>query len=233
MDNAIKQTAMSYFKAAREAEESVAKYQRIKYDADQTYMVREQTYNNMMTALMKLSNSEVAYKETVDEANNYVQKFRKIMLKKCRLLRNLEFSRCDQIHSSINQFVVFEMSAEMNNKYDLGNFAKILDDFTPQQEMKTLDQYLYGVVQAQGDDDPVEIDGAANRSNSNLEESKSSFTESETGSVFEEGEVKEGQEDNKTAEQMMEEVTILPNAFVPIVLNPKFEFVPFESNSKK
>ena len=31
----------------------------------------------------------------------------------------------------------------------------------------------------------------------------------------------------------MEEVTILPNAYVPIVLNPKFEFVPFESNSRK
>ena len=68
------------------------------------------------------------------------------MLKKCRLLRNLEFPRCCQIHSSINQFVVFEMAAEMNNKYDLSNFAKILQDFTPQQEMKTVDQFLYGVV---------------------------------------------------------------------------------------
>ena len=77
---------------------------------------------------MKLSNSEVTYKQTVDEANNYVQKFRKTMLRKCRLLRNLEFSRCAQIHSSINQFVVFEMAAEMNNKYDLGNFAKVLED---------------------------------------------------------------------------------------------------------
>ena len=148
---------------------------------------------------MKLSNSEVNYKQTVDEANNYVQKFRRMMLKKCRLLRNLEFARCDQIHSSINQFVVFEMAAEMNNKYDLGNFAKILEDFTPQQEMKTVDQYLYGVVQAQGEDEPLELDGTANRSNSNLEESKSSFTESETGSVFEEGE-KTNQEDNKTPE---------------------------------
>ena len=62
MDNEIKQTAMSYFKAAREAEECVAKYQRIKYDADLTYMVRQQGYEQMMTALMKLSNSEVAYK---------------------------------------------------------------------------------------------------------------------------------------------------------------------------
>ena len=98
--------------------------------------------------------------------------------------------------------------------------------------MKTLDQYLYGVVQAQGENEPLELDGTANRSNSNLEESKSSFTESETGSVFEEGE-KNNLEDNKTPEQLIEEVTILPNSFVPIVLNPKFEFVPFESNPKK
>ena len=84
-----------------------------------------------MTHLKKLSNSEVAYKEMVDKANNYIHKFRKAILKKCRQLRNLEFSRSAQIHSSINQFVVFEMAAEMNNKYDLGNFAKILQDFTP------------------------------------------------------------------------------------------------------
>lgn len=102
LDYAIKQTAMTYFKAAQHAEESVARYQRIKYDADAQYLVRQHEYNNMMNALMKLSNSEVAYKQTVDEANNYVQTFRRKMLKKCRTLRNLEFSRCEQIHSSIN-----------------------------------------------------------------------------------------------------------------------------------
>ena len=31
------------------------------------------------------------------------------------------------------------MAAEMSNKYDLGNFAKVLEDFTPQIEMKTVD----------------------------------------------------------------------------------------------
>lgn len=28
---------------------------------------------------------------------------------------------------------------------------------------------------------------------------------------------------------LLDEITVLPNAFIPIVLNPKFEFVPFES----
>ena len=80
----------------------------------------------MITHLTKLKSSEVAYKQMVDESNNYISKFRRSMLKKCRALRNLEFPRCCQIHSSINQFVVFEMAAEMNNKYDLSNFAKVL-----------------------------------------------------------------------------------------------------------
>ena len=62
LDYAIKQTAMTYFKAAQHAEESVARYQRIKYDADAQHLVRQHEYNNMMNALMKLSNSEVAYK---------------------------------------------------------------------------------------------------------------------------------------------------------------------------
>ena len=62
-----------------------------------------------------------------------------MILKYCRACRDLEIERCKMIHSSINQFVVFEMSAEMNNKYDAANFAKILEEFSPQQEMRTID----------------------------------------------------------------------------------------------
>lgn len=70
------------------------------------------------------------------------------MLRLCRTARDLETERCEKLHSSINQFVVYEMSAEMNNKYDVQNFAKLLEEFSPQQEMRTVDKYLYGVVQA-------------------------------------------------------------------------------------
>jgi hypothetical protein len=41
----------------------------------------------------------------------------------------MEGPRIEQLHSSINSFVVFETSAEMNNKYDVGKFAKILESF--------------------------------------------------------------------------------------------------------
>jgi hypothetical protein len=34
------------------------------------------------------------------------------------------------------------MSAEMNNKYDVGNFAKILETFNPDQEQQLVVQFL-------------------------------------------------------------------------------------------
>ena len=57
---------MAYFKAAREAEDSVVKYQKIKYDAELTYIARQQVYDNMMNNLMELKDCELEYKETVD-----------------------------------------------------------------------------------------------------------------------------------------------------------------------
>lgn len=41
IDADIKRTAMAYFKAARDAEESVVKYQKIKYEAEMTYINRQ------------------------------------------------------------------------------------------------------------------------------------------------------------------------------------------------
>jgi hypothetical protein len=34
------------------------------------------------------------------------------------------------------------MSAEMNNKYDVGNFAKLLETFNPDQEVTLINQFL-------------------------------------------------------------------------------------------
>ena len=63
---------MSYFKAARDAEDSVVRYQKIKYEAEMTYIARQQVYDQMMMNLMALKDCEVEYKETVDAANNFV-----------------------------------------------------------------------------------------------------------------------------------------------------------------
>lgn len=32
----------------------------------------------------------------------------------------------------------------MNNKYDIGNFAKLLERFTPDSELKMIDDFLTG-----------------------------------------------------------------------------------------
>lgn len=62
----------------------------------------------MMENLMFLKDNEVFYKETVDSANNFLRSFRHKILKFCRQIRDLEMERCEAIHSSINQLVVFE-----------------------------------------------------------------------------------------------------------------------------
>ena len=51
-----------------------------------------------------------------------------------------EEERCEQIHSSINQFVVFEKFAEMNNKYDVNNFSKLIDEFKKDSEVQAIQE---------------------------------------------------------------------------------------------
>lgn len=58
-------------------------------------------------------------------------------------MRNFENERCESIHSAINKFVVYEMSAEMNNKYDVGNFSKLLEEYNNENEMSTINQHLF------------------------------------------------------------------------------------------
>lgn len=219
-----------------------------------------------MNNLMELKDCELEYKETVDTANNFMIKFRKKMLRLCRQIRDLEIERCLQIHSSINQFVVYEMSAEMNNKYDVQNFAKLLEEFSPQQEMRTVDKHLYGVVQAQRDDDFEEVQGDGDRSttgkmrmdaNSNgvkdlairgQESERSSLSEISLPKLSESGheqvpeeemsankldrQISIKREESQAAEPQVDEITVLPNSHIPVVLNSKFEFVPFESRLK-
>ena len=45
------------------------------------------------------------------------------------------------------------MSIKMNIKYYTNNFAKVLEEFSLEQEMQCLDQYLYQIVQANKSED--------------------------------------------------------------------------------
>ena len=53
-------------------------------------------------------------------------------------MKLIENERCEAIHSAINKFVVYEMSAEMNNKYDVNNFSKLLEEYNNENEMQTI-----------------------------------------------------------------------------------------------
>ncbi len=50
--------------------------------------------------------------------------------------------RCDKIHSSINQFVVFKKLAEMNNKYDVKKFSDLIENFKLEDEMNIINDFI-------------------------------------------------------------------------------------------
>ena len=68
------------------------------------------------------------------KANNALKAFMQHIKEKEDQLKGFELAKCEQIHSSINQFVVFEKFAEMNNKYDVSNFSKLIDTFDLEKE---------------------------------------------------------------------------------------------------
>lgn len=111
----------------------------MKYQAELSFPARNLVYEQMMANLVNLKRTETKYKETVDQANTFLLRFRKTISELCARLKEMEEPRIEQIHSSINSFVVYEMSAEMNNKYDIGKFAKILEDFNLETEIDLVD----------------------------------------------------------------------------------------------
>ena len=61
----------------------------------------------------------------------------------CTQLKTFEAQRCEAVHSAINKFVVYEMSAEMNNKYDVGNFSKLLEEYQNEKEIIEIEKHLF------------------------------------------------------------------------------------------
>ncbi len=88
----------------------------------------------MISNLKKTKEKESQYKEIVDNANSFLIEFRKQIGELCRQLRLFEEERCEAVHSAINKFVVYEVSSEMNNKYDANNFSKMLDEYKNEEE---------------------------------------------------------------------------------------------------
>lgn len=151
-DQLLKQKAVAYFKGSKDAEDAMGKYESIKYDADMSIGQRQGVYDNMVSAIKKAKEKEVEYKEIVDNANSFVQMFRQRFQSLEKKMIVVEKERCEKVHSTINQFVVYEKFAEMNNKYDVNNFSKIIEEYNTEEELKSILQFI-GINKCEADFD--------------------------------------------------------------------------------
>jgi hypothetical protein len=74
-----------------------------------------------------------------DVSTRLKEYYTKFQEQKERLVK-VEAERCEQVHSTIGQFVVFEKNAEMTNKYDVKNFSDIIDKFSVDDEVKLIQE---------------------------------------------------------------------------------------------
>ena len=82
------------------------------------------------------------YESNIPSANINLRSFTQDLDDCKQNLTKFEEFRCEQVHSSINQFVVFEKFAEMNNKYDVKNFSKLIDEFKLENEVETIQKSI-------------------------------------------------------------------------------------------
>ena len=85
---------------------------------------------------------ETEYSESLAQANESLANIVEDLKQNQLGLAKFEAERCEQIHSSINQFVVFEKFAEMNNKYDVKHFSDLIDTFDVAKEMKLINDLV-------------------------------------------------------------------------------------------
>mmetsp|Transcript_8300 Transcript_8300/g.6190 ORF Transcript_8300/g.6190 Transcript_8300/m.6190 type:complete len:113 (+) Transcript_8300:505-843(+) len=92
----------------------------------------------MLGALKRAKERESIYKESVDNANGFVLEFRKKHHALCSELLEIEAERCEAIHGAINKFVVYEKFSEMNHKYDVQNFSKLIEEYDTRYEVSQI-----------------------------------------------------------------------------------------------
>lgn len=142
VDLNLKQSATSYFRAAKEAEEIVIKYEQVKYAVDMTMAQKQLCHESMIQTLKKVRERESEYKESVDNSNTYLADFRKQIEELIKQQDDFEKERCEAIHAAINKFVVYEKFSEMNNKYDVNNFSKLLEEYNNESELEAIKAHI-------------------------------------------------------------------------------------------
>ena len=96
----------------------------------------------MISALKNVREKESKYKESVDNSNSYLVNFKLQIEEVIKQLEGFERDRCEAVHSAINKFVVYEKLSEMNNKYDINKFSKILEEYKNDEELETIRTHL-------------------------------------------------------------------------------------------
>lgn len=141
-DSIVKEKIIKYFKGAKEVEEYLGRYMTVKDKPDIGFRQKEHLYKSLNSTLTKNQESEKEYKSIVMKANGFISKFVQKMEELTKQLCDLERVRVEAVHSAINKFVVYEKFSEMNNKYDIGNFSKVLDEFNNEKEVAIIEEKL-------------------------------------------------------------------------------------------
>ena len=68
----VKGSAAAYWRAARDAEDSLAKHRACKFSLDIPLPIKNNVYEHMIDCLKQLKERESAYKEIVDNANAFL-----------------------------------------------------------------------------------------------------------------------------------------------------------------
>jgi len=134
----VRSQAQAYFEAAECAEKFIHNYQELKMNTEIPIQKRRSMHAAMLDSIRSAEQKAGIYRKTLPDANKELEAFSAKANQTQDKLKQFEEARCDLIHSAINQFVVFEKFAEMNNKYDVKNFADIIDKFELQEELKAV-----------------------------------------------------------------------------------------------
>lgn len=129
LNSKVRHLAQRYFETSENAEKFIYNYQELKLNTEIPFPKRKSLHESVQNTINISSEKKRLYENILPEANSVLKNFiSNIDIYKKKLL-DFEEARVEQLHSSINQFVVFEKFVEMNNKYDVGNFSKLIDDF--------------------------------------------------------------------------------------------------------
>ena len=133
---------MKYNKHCKNTEVYIKNYQDEKLNTSIDHDKRMAMHKNVLQQIHVSKKFEQDYKDFIASANDRIKDYQiKLSQVKDKLI-SMENERCQNIHEAVGGFVVFEKNAEMNNKYDVGNFAKLLETFDAEKEDQLVQKYL-------------------------------------------------------------------------------------------